>query len=289
MPISTTDQGLPRRILIGAALFSATLAVPPARADELPFALPPLRTVQVDGHAIAYYEAGTGPALLLVHGFSGSAALEWGRVIGPLSKRFRVIAPYQIGFGPSAQPDLPYDAKTFVTSLGGLMKALKIVRPTLVGESFGGWVVAQYAQAQGARTGGDPSLPEISRLVIVDGAVGIRPSDPRNINAPSINDPAVGALVGAFVRDRPKVDNDRTKARASPAIGGDQVELDVLARRKLPTLIIWGDGDQLLPLPIGRRLAAELPGARLAVIERCGHIPSVEQPEAFLRHLLDFA
>src|SRR5215831_419768 len=119
-----------RRALTAGAL--AACMAPSARAagaDELPWALPPLKTIEVEGRRIAYFDQGSGPALVLVHGMSGSAAMEWGRVIGPLSKRMRVVAPYQIGFAPSDQPDLPYDAKTFVDSLGGLMAALGLKEP----------------------------------------------------------------------------------------------------------------------------------------------------------------
>ncbi len=275
-----------RRTLVAV---SAALATPGVgRAEGLLWDLPPLRKVQIDAGEIAYFEAGSGPPLVLLHGLSGSAAFEWGRVIGPLSKRFRVVAPYQIGFAPSGQPDLPYDARTFITALGGFMRALSIRRPTLLGESFGGWVVAQYAQAQGAKTGGDPSLPEIARLVVVDGAVGLRPSDQSNINAESINDAELRTRTQAFFRSQPPADNTRTRSLAQAAVRREPVVLETLSSRMLPTLVVWGREDQLLPLSIGQRLATDLK-ARFAVIKDCGHIPSVEQPKAFMRELLAFS
>lgn len=109
-----------RRALVAGGL---SLAAAPAFAQDLPWDLPPLRTAQIGSGEMAYFEAGSGPPLVLLHGLGGSAAFEWGRVIGPLSKHFRVIAPYQIGFAPSGQPDLLYDARTFVTALGGFMRA----------------------------------------------------------------------------------------------------------------------------------------------------------------------
>lgn len=257
-------------------------------AEGFPWRLPPLRKIQVDGHSLAYFEAGSGPPLVLVHGMSGSAAFEWGRVIGPLSKRFRVIAPYQIGFGPSAQPDLAYDAAIMVQALGGLMRALDVHGATLVGESYGGWVVAQYAKAQAAGFAARGPLPPISRLVIVDGAVGLRPSDGADPNRQSLNDPAIREAAATFMSAQPKVDNAMVRQRAMQAVEADMVTPDMLPGASLPTLLIWGEGDALIPLPIGRRFAAGLPGARLVVVRNCGHIPSVERPAAFLEALTGF-
>jgi 2-hydroxy-6-oxonona-2,4-dienedioate hydrolase len=282
-----TPRPLSRRTMMTSGLLAAGFGSVAAAASDLPWELPPLRTVQVGGQTLAYFETGSGPPLVLVHGMSGSAALEWGRVIGPLSKRHRVIAPYQIGFAPSGQPaDLAYDARTFVDSLGGLLRALHVRSPILVGESFGGWVVGQYAVAQAA-AGAD--LPKIKGLVIVDGAVGIGPADRVSPNAPSLNDPAVVAQVRTFFATQSRPDTTFVRPRAMPGISRDAVTAQALAAANLPTLIIWGEGDQLLPVSVGRNLAAAIPRARLAIIPNCGHIPSVEQPEAFLRHLIDFA
>jgi pimeloyl-ACP methyl ester carboxylesterase len=276
-----------RRMLIAAGLLAGGFGPRALAASDLPWELPALRTVQVGGQTIAYFEAGSGPPLVLVHGMSGSPALEWGRVIGPLSKRHRVIAPYQIGFAPSAQPaDLAYDAPTFVDSLAGLLRALDVRRPILVGESFGGWVVGQYAVAQAA-AGAD--LPKIKGLVIVDGAVGISSTDQVSPNAPSINDPAVMAQVRSAFAAQPRPDTTFVRPRAMPGISRAPVSAQALAAANLRTLIIWGEGDQLVPVSVGRNLAAAIPRSRLAIIPNCGHIPSVEQPVAFLRHLTAFA
>ncbi len=261
-----------------------------ARAGEdLPWTLPPLRTVDVDGHTIAYYELGSGPPLVLIHGFSGSASFEWGRVIGPLSKRFRVIAPYQIGFAPSAKPDVAYDAATYVDELGGLMRALKVTNATLAGESFGGWVVGHYAVAQALRRTGPSALPPIARLVIVDGAVEVRPSDHADGNADGFHGAAFKARALAWLAANPIADNNATKAKTLPNMLTDMVTVERLAAAKVPTLIFWGDDDRAIPLAVGRRIAAGLPGSRLVIVPDCGHIPPIEQPEIFMRELTAFA
>ena len=270
---------LTRRAAIAAGAASAFATV--ARADDLPWRLPELRSAKVNGHAMAFFEMGSGPPLVLVHGMSGSPAFEWGRVMTPLSRKFRVIAPYQIGFGPSDQPDLAYEAATFVDYLGGFLSARDASGATLVGESFGGWVVARYVLRQGGKSAWGQTLPSISHLAIVDGAVQVHPLPPKPPEA-SINSPEVGKLAGAFFATQPRVDNSKVTQGASQHIFARQLTDAELKSIKTPTVVIWGAGDQLLPISDGRHIASQIPGARTVIIENCGHIPSIEQPRAFL-------
>ena len=266
------------------AAIAAGVALPlagTARAEDLPWRLPKLRSVKVHDHHLAYFEMGSGPPLVLIHGMSGSPALEWGRVMTPLSRRFRVIAPYQIGFGPSDQPDLAYDAATFTDYLGGFLHARVAEGATLVGESFGGWVVAQYALRQGQTSAWRQTLPPISHLAIVDGAV--QPSsEPQAPGAQSINNPDIGKLAHEFFLTQPPVDNSLVKKGVGAHILAQSVSDDMLKTIRTPTVVIWGLQDQLIPVANGRHVAAQIPGARSVIIGDCGHIPSVEQPRAFL-------
>jgi triacylglycerol lipase len=275
-------------IAAGAAAALAGAVAPAARAEDLPWRLPKLRRVRVHGHHMAFFDEGSGPALVLIHGASGSPPLEWGRVITPLSKRFRVIAPYLIGFGPSDQPDLPYDAETFVDYLGGFFNARSIDSPILVGESLGGWVVAQYAVRQGGKTSWRQTRPPISKLVICDGAVQVHPGQGGGGAQDSINSPEVGKLAHDFYVTQPAVDDSKVLKAVVPHVVGQQVADADLKALKTPTLVIWGREDKLLPLESGRHVASQIPGARLVVIDDCGHIPAVEKPRAFLGALGGF-
>ncbi len=251
--------------------------------------MPKLRRARVHHHHIAYYEIGAGPPLVLVHGMSGSPALEWGRVMTPLSRRYRVIAPFQIGFAPSDQPaGLAYDAATFVDSLGGLLSLIGAENATLIGESFGGWVVAQYALGQQRQSVWKQTLPPISRLVIVDGAVQVRPSQGGDGAQQSINHPDVAKLAHAFYASQPAADNGAVTRAAVPHILAQQVTDAELKTLKIPTLVIWGREDRLIPVEDGRHVASRIPGARTVIIGDCGHIPAVEQPRAFLGTLGGF-
>ena len=273
-----------RRAALAAAGAAAMIpaALPgSARALDLPWRLPKLRRVRVHRHEVAYYETGSGPPLVLVHGMSGSPALEWGRVMTPLSRKFRVIAPFQIGFAPSDQPaDLAYDAATFVDYLGGFLNARGAENATLVGESFGGWVVAHYALRQGQKSAWKQELPTISHLAIVDGAVQVR-AGPDGAQQ-SINSPEVAKLAHDFFVSQPAADNSLVTKAAVPHILAQAVTDAQLKSLKIPTLVVWGREDRLIPVADGRHIASQIPGARSVIIGDCGHIPSVEQPRAFL-------
>ena len=277
--MTSTPVGWTRRAVIGAGI-SATFAGS-ASAEDLPWRLPKLRRIRVHDHDIAYYETGSGPPLVLIHGGSGSPAMEWGRVMMPLSRKFRVIAPYLIGFGPSDQPELPYDAGTFVDYLGGFLGACGAHNATLVGESFGGWVVGHYAVRQGQKSSGGQSLPRISRLVFVDGLVQVHPGNGGGAQD-SVNNPSVAKLAYSFYKSLPTVDNSFVMKAVGPYEIDQPVSDSQLRKITTPTLVIWGREDKILPLEDGRHLAEQIPGARIVIIDNSGHIPAIEQPRAVL-------
>src|SRR5215469_7577836 len=133
-------------------------------ALDLDWRMPPLREIQVLGHRVAYYEKGEGPALVLAHGFSGSAAFEWGRVFDLLAERHRVVAPQLVGFLPSEQADITYSTDAQLAHLSGVIEALGLTGCTLAGESYGGWLVAAYA-ARAAEPGS--KLAKVDRYAIL--------------------------------------------------------------------------------------------------------------------------
>ena len=103
-----------------------------------PSSLPPTKTVSVFSQKIVYYDVGTGPTIVLVHGFASQASVDWGRVIQPLAAHHRVIALDQIGFGESDKPFIDYDIQTFVDFLGEFLRVKHVDKFDLVGESLGG-------------------------------------------------------------------------------------------------------------------------------------------------------
>ena len=262
---------------------SKTLVFPDMTVPRPDWVMPEPRDVAVDGHRIRYWEKGQGRPLVLVHGFSGSAIFEWGRVIDALSARHRVIALQVLGFAPSDQPDIIYSTNALVTSLGRFFSALGLSDIVLLGESFGGWLVGSYA-VRAARLG----LPPIARLVIVGGPVG-KLEAPRPDANGFVHQAVMDEVAGLF-RHTPIVDNEAFKARIARDSGlrRGELSLEDAATIAVPTLLLWGDRDALIPLTVADAALKAIPDARLTVFQDIGHIPSVECPAEFVAAVLDF-
>jgi pimeloyl-ACP methyl ester carboxylesterase len=252
-------------------------------AKQLVLDMPSPKDIRVLGHRIRYWGAGEGDPIVLVHGFSGSAPFEWAPVFPGLARRNRVIALQVIGFAPSEQPEIAYTTEALVRHLGGFMRALKLENVTLVGESFGGWHVAAYAvYAAGF------DQPPIARLALIGGAVCVK-TFPTSA-ARGFVDPEWQAAAEAHALSLP-VSNETNRlaiVRDSGMTRNDPGP-DALARIAVPTLLLWGDRDELIPLTCGEEAARLIPHSRLVVLKNVGHIPSVEATGDFVRILSDFA
>ena len=261
-----------------------------ADAIELDWRMPPQREVDVLGCRIAYYEKGDGPPLVLAHGFSGSAYFEWGRVFDLLAERHRVVAPQLVGFLPSEQPDITYSTDAQLAHLSGFLEALGLQGCTLAGESYGGWLVAAYA-ARAAEPGS--KLTRVARYAILCGAVGVIRTGQ---NPPAPRPPPETPLWRAIVQRLPELnphdaENNWARERifAASDLGRGWPDPAALARIAAPTLLLWGEDDELVPVRHGRAAAAAIQGSHLVVLPGIGHIPSIEAPRDFVRILTDFA
>ena len=278
--------------------------------------LPAQKTLTLFGARIRYHELGERgrrPTLVLLHGLGSSAAGDWGQVMPQLARTHHVLAPDQLGFGNSDKPFVPYGIQTWVDFLGEFLREKKVGEFVLMGESLGGWIAAQYTlQAlRGEAVGASFVLPTPARLVLAD-AAGLRDAKPEHA-APAQAASAAGpgpslakqkALLASIFRS--PAFSDETSIRRgmgwslakgdshtiasvldNPAFANDSLD-GRLAGITIPTLVVWGEYDELIPLASGRRLAAEIPGARLVVVPDSGHAPMIETPAAFLAALGDF-
>jgi pimeloyl-ACP methyl ester carboxylesterase len=257
---------------------------------ELDWRMPPLREANVLGHRIAYYEKGDGPPLVLAHGFSGSAPFEWGRVFDLLAERHRVVAPQLIGFLPSEQADIAYSTDAQLAHLSGFLDALGLADCTLAGESYGGWLVAAYA-ARASEPGAQ--LARVARYAILCGAVGLlRTAETPPAPRPPPDTPLWRAILARLPDLNPSdTANNWVRERifAASDLGKGWPDAAALARIATPTLLLWGEDDELVPVRYGRAAAAAIPGSQLVVLPGVGHIPSIEAPRDFVRILTDFA
>jgi len=298
-------------VICAAALLAAGILQAQAPAPLLvrPGLLPPTKSVAVFGQKIVYYEAGAGPTLVLVHGFGSQAFFDWGQVILPLAKHHHVIALDQIGFGQSDKPFVDYRVQTFVDFLGEFLRTLKVDHFDLAGESLGGWVVASYTiQALGPGNTGKYALPKPDRLILED-AAGHSHAAQKTAGQTAPPIPIAGSLEDAagvavvfydksrvtqeFIRQnfalKLKANDGMTERlyRANPKLATEVVD-DKLAGITIPTLVVWGANDALVPLADGRDYAARIPNAKLVIVPECGHAASIEKPTEFLAAVESF-
>ncbi len=266
----------------------------------------------VHGRPLTCVVAGSGPVLLLIHGMGGTFE-NWHAVIKPLARRHTVLAPDLPGHGRSAPGGGDYSIGALAAGLRDLLVALGHERATLVGHSLGGGIAMQFAY----------QFPETTeRLVLVSsGGLGhevsllLRAAALPGANVFIAATATLGSTVGGalarglgIVGVRPNADvsevargyasladRDRRAAflatlrgvidtRGQRVHAGDRHYLD----EGMPTLIIWGDRDPIVPLHHGQNAHEAIPGSRLEVFRGVGHLPQLEAPERFIAVLEQF-
>ncbi len=267
-------------------------------------AAPTTGEAEIHGARIHWESRGEGAPVVLIHGFFLDRRC-WDAQVEPLAAAGRRVVRYDVrGFGRSSLPSAGYSD---VADLVGLLDALKIDRADLVGLSMGGEIAVDLALAHPDRVAG---------LVAVDSAVrGHAWSDDLVARAAAMDEAGgggdletAGALfVDTFVHGRAGAGRadpgfvDRVRAIMDgydyghfrdPAVSEDRGDgpepigrLDAIAA---PTLVVVGERDQPDFIAIADRLATDIAGAKKVVIEGAGHLPNMEQPEAFNRALLEF-
>lgn len=286
----------PRRWLVLSAVVIVVGGVAPRRAvAQMPPSMPAEKTIQVFGQKILYYEAGQGPNVILIHGL-GADASSWMFNIAPLSEKHHVLALDQIGFGQSSKPLVDYKIGTFVDFLQEFMRVLNIPKASLVGNSLGGWIAADFAARH-------PEMVE--KLVLVDSA-GAKPEgelrlaidlNPATLEGTRkvleyivydkrwVNDQLVRQVFEKRLRNSDGYTIERVLAGV---FAGNQYLDDKLSAIHAPTLIVWGRNDGLTLPSSGEQLQKSIPGAKLIVFDECGHIPQMEKPAEFNRTLMEF-
>src|SRR4051794_31705702 len=272
-----------------------------------------LRHIDLHGQQVGYRMAGEGPAVVLVHGLAGSST-TWRPVMPALAERYTVIAPDLLGHGRSAKPRGDYSLGAYASGIRDLLLALGHDRATVVGHSLGGGVAMQFSYQFPERT---------ERLALISsGGLG------EEVHALLRAAPLPGSeIVLPLLASRPLLDAGewvgRALGRAGLRVGPDVAEMArgyasladrdaraafvhtlrgiidpggqrVSARDRLylasevPTQIIWGDRDPILPVQHGRDAQALIPGSRMEVIEGAGHFPMLDDPRRFSSILADF-
>jgi pimeloyl-ACP methyl ester carboxylesterase len=280
-------------------------AVPPRDAD--------LRFRTVHGYRRAFRVAGSGPALVLVHGIGDSSA-TWESIIPALARHHLVIAPDLLGHGHSDKPRADYSVAAYANGVRDLLGVLGINRATLVGHSLGGGVAMQFAYQFPDRTerlvligsgGAGPEVNPVLRAMTLPGATALLhtlrlPTMRRQVGAAVELMRVLGTDLGRDAPDMLRVVDALPDATARAAFirtlravvdwrGQVVTMLDrCYLTRGMPTLLIWGAKDAIVPVAHGRRAHEAMPGSRFEIFPDAGHFPFHTDPARFVALLEEF-
>jgi pimeloyl-ACP methyl ester carboxylesterase len=269
--------------------------------------------ITIHDHELSFVTAGDGPVVVLIHGMAGCAD-SWKHVMPELARRFTVVAPDLLGHGDSAKPMGEYSVSGHANLLRDLLSALGHEHATLVGQSFGGGVAMQLAYQYpehcerlvlvssgglGREVGG------LLRALSLPGAEQVFPL----FCSPALRDAGqriVRWLEGIGLRQAPVAeeawrsyaslaDRDARRAffRTLHAVidpGGQSVSAAdrLYLASRMPTLIVWGREDAIIPVTHALAAHEAIAGSRLTVFDDVGHFPHCEEPKRFVDTLVGF-
>ena len=258
--------------------------------------------VDVDGVHVHYREAGTGPTVILIHGF-GASLDSWAGVIPELATSHRVIAIDLKGFGWTSRPAGDYSPAAEAELAWHVLDKLGVADVAVVGHSWGSSVALSMAVAQPDR---------VREVALYDAFVYDEqvPSFLAWAQRGGIGELLFGAFYTERIEDRVPLAYADDRFVSQARIDHAQAELDrpgttaaalavargmhfaalhaKLAGFTRPVLLLWGEDDVVTPLKFGRRLAEELANGKLVTFGHCGHLPMVEARRTSTRALVEF-
>jgi pimeloyl-ACP methyl ester carboxylesterase len=251
-----------------------------------------MEMVEVDGLQIAYERVGSGPALVLLHGYVGDGVTTWRRQLDGLSDEFTVVAWDAPGAGRSTDPPERFGLDGYAACLAGFLAKLGLGTARVAGLSFGGILALALQRRHAARS---------RALILASATAGWAGSLPPEVaeqrlrQALALADGAPEAFVGAllptmFSKTMPRETVDDFSAsmrafhprgfRAMARASAEDVR-DVLPHVDAPTLLVYGDRDVRAPLTVAETLQAAISDSRLVVLPDAGHLCNIEAPNEF--------
>jgi pimeloyl-ACP methyl ester carboxylesterase len=239
------------------------------------------------------HETGDGPPLLFLHPGGGFSAED--PYVGLLGQRYRVIAPSHPGFGYSSLPDWLDTIDDIAHVYLELLDQLDLKRVKLVGCSIGGWIAAEMAT----------KAPDRFEKLVLVGPVGVKTGNPFKLDIPDIFAMPQEAMATARFHDptKAKIDLSKLSEEQMRVIARNNESLALLIwepymhnpklkhrlhRLTMPVLFLRGASDGLVSTEYLDRYAKLVPGARIETIPEAGHLPQIEQPQAFVAKVAAF-
>lgn len=269
--------------------------------------------VSLHGHRVNFNIAGQGPPVVLIHGIAGRAA-QWDQTMLMLADTHTVIAPDLLGHGESAKPRGDYSLGAFASGIRDLLVGLDIEATSVVGHSLGGGIAMQFAYQFPERCqrlalvssgglgskvnlllraatlpGSELVLPVLAHARLLE-AIGLLPRALGRLGfhaGPDMTEIAVGyqSLSDAEARSA-----FIQTVRAVIDVGGQRVDASdrLYLSSKMPSLLVWGHRDRIIPVEHAYDAHQGMPGSRLELFDDSGHFPHLDDPLRFARVLLSF-
>ncbi|WP_269858069.1 alpha/beta fold hydrolase [Streptomyces sp. RPT161] len=243
--------------------------------------------------AITVDDQGQGHSFLLLHGGGGPQTIApFGQLLAE-QRPARVITPVHPGFGGTARPDWLTDIPTLAQAYARLLDELDLHDVTIVGNSIGGWIAAELALLSSDRISGHVLVNAVGITVPGHPIADIFPLTPAELSKLSFHDPAKFAIDPATLPEaaRAVMAANRTALAIyqGPHAAGDPSLRERLAKVTRPTLVVWGESDQVVDADYGRAFAAAIPHAGFELLHNTGHLPQIESPTQLLSMVWDFA
>lgn len=274
--------------------------------DEIRREEPEDRFLQIGDQLVHVEMAGSGPPLVLVHGF-GASTYSWRRVMPRLAESFRVVAVDLSGFGYTQRPRdrARYTREAQGELILSVMDALGFETAHLMGHSYGGgislWIAWKHPERLRSLVLVDSSAPTYANdrrselasfrplTALFLRTWALRPSTVRKSLLRSFHDDSLVTpeLVDAYWQ-RVRIEGVVNSYYGLTIPIQGPVDTVVLDEIRVPALVVWGAQDTLISVESGRRAAARMPHAEFAVIDESGHIPMEERPEELLGLVLPF-
>lgn len=269
--------------------------------------------VTLHGHRVNFNIAGQGPSVVLIHGVAGRAA-QWDQTVQLLAESYMVVAPDLLGHGDSAKPRGDYSLGAHASGIRDLLVALSVERATVVGHSLGGGIAMQFAYQFPERcerlvlasSGGlGDDVHPLLRAATLPGSEFVLPllAHPRVVDTASVIPRALG-WIGLRTRvdleEMAKGYQSLSNAEARSAfIHTLRAVIDPTGQRinasdrlylasKMPSLIVWGRRDRIIPVEHAHPAHEAMPGSRLELFDESGHFPHLDDPLRFARTLQVF-
>jgi pimeloyl-ACP methyl ester carboxylesterase len=269
--------------------------------------------VSLHGHRVNFNIAGQGPPVVLIHGVAGRAG-QWDQIVQLLAGGHTVVAPDLLGHGESAKPRGDYSLGAHASGIRDLLVGLDIERASIVGHSLGGGIAMQFAYQFPERcerlvlvsSGGlGEDVHPLLRAATLPGSEFVLPliAHPRLLDVASLIPRALGHMglharpdLTEMAQGYRSLSNSEARSAFIHTLRGviDPTGQRINASDRLylastmPTLIVWGRRDRIIPIEHAQPAHEGMPGSMLEVFDGSGHFPQLDDPQRFARTLEDF-